>query len=133
MYKWLKLETDAGPAGSSCTPLEEVTATQDGYQKRLMTTQDLIRRAVLQCGAEAPLGRAPRGNMAIQLSDAGQSQRQQKAREMGEWSRCIYQIQCVFAKTTERMEGHTTKCLRSSKKQLRMRAGRVRDQGKSRT
>ena len=72
MYKWLKLETDAGPAGVLlCTPLEEVTATQDGYQKRLMTTQDLIRRTVLQCGAEAPLGRAPRGNMAIQLSDTG--------------------------------------------------------------
>ena len=72
MYKWLKLETDAGPAGVLlCTPLEEVTATQDGSQKRWTTTQDQNRRTALQCGAEAPLGRDPHGNMARQLSDAG--------------------------------------------------------------
>ena len=68
-YKWKKQqgEVDQHP---SFTPLKEVTAAPDGYQKRRVKIQDLIRRTMLLCRADAPLGRVPRGIMARELGKA---------------------------------------------------------------
>ena len=44
--------------------------TQDGFQQRSIEVQDLIRHALVLCGAGVPQERAPRGNTARQLSDA---------------------------------------------------------------
>ena len=50
--------------------LEEVTAAPDGYQRRRINIQDLIRHTMQICGADAPPGRAPRGKIARELSKA---------------------------------------------------------------
>ena len=52
------------------TLLEEVLTAQDGSHKRRITIQDIIRHIHILCGARAQQGRAPRGNMVRQLSDA---------------------------------------------------------------
>ena len=52
-------------------PLEDTLATQDGAQhKRCVRIQDLVRHTVILCGAQAPPGRAPRGNPAREVGKA---------------------------------------------------------------
>ena len=54
------------PAGPM--PLEEAPATNgDGPHKRRMNVQELIRHALILCGARSPHCTAPRENMARQL------------------------------------------------------------------
>ena len=48
-------------------PLEEILTSQDGPHKRRVRIEDLVRHTML-CGADAPPGRAPRGNLARELS-----------------------------------------------------------------
>ena len=50
-------------------PLEEAMATQDRANGKIMKIQEIMHTLLL-CGAEVPLGRAPRGNMARQLTEA---------------------------------------------------------------
>ena len=54
----------------SYAPLEEDLGTQDGYQKRRVQIQSLVRHALILCRAQAPKARAPRGNLARELSKA---------------------------------------------------------------
>ena len=63
------------------TRVEEVTAAPDGYQRRRIKIQDLVRHTMLLCGADAPLGRAPRGNLTRELSKAISSE---KGKDKGE-------------------------------------------------
>ena len=57
-YKWEKQP-----------PLGEVLSTADGAQHmRRLRVQDLVRHVVVLCGADGPPGRAPRGNLARELS-----------------------------------------------------------------
>ena len=61
---------EAARRGESAPPfamLEEVTTAPDGHQR---SVQDLIRHAMLHCGADAPLERAERGNLARELGKA---------------------------------------------------------------
>ena len=49
-------------------PLEDVVVTKgDTSHSRTIHTEDPIRHVFLLCGAKAPLGSAPRGNMARQV------------------------------------------------------------------
>ena len=61
MYKWKKLDTDFGHAFYG--PLEEAVGTQDGFPKRRSKIQDLVRHSLMQCGAQDPSGRVPRGKL----------------------------------------------------------------------
>ena len=72
-------ETDA--AYPPYAPLEEATGTQDGYPKRRVKIQDLVRHALILCGAQVPQGRAPRGNVARELSKAFFTRERQGKRE----------------------------------------------------
>ena len=74
----LQVEEAARRGGSAplpFTPLEEVTAALDGCQRRRIKIQDLTRHTMLICGADALLGRGPRGNLARELSKAIPSER----------------------------------------------------------
>ena len=65
--EWPKQDTDS--AQPPFMPLEEPMQTQEG-QKRRIRIQDLVRHALVLCGAQAAPGRAPRGKMARALSNA---------------------------------------------------------------
>ena len=67
LIKWPKQDTDS--AQPPFMPLEEPMQTQEG-QKRRIRIQDLVRHALVLCGAQAAPGRAPRGKMARALSNA---------------------------------------------------------------
>ena len=67
--KWKKQQETDG-VHPPFAPLEDVMEAQDGYQKRRVKIQDPIRLTMLFCGQDAPQGRAPRGNMARELSKA---------------------------------------------------------------
>ena len=55
--------------------------TQEG-QKRRIRIQDLVRHALVLCGAQAAAGRAPCGNLARELSNAIMpDKRQEKGRK----------------------------------------------------
>ena len=66
-YEWPKQDTDS--AQPPFIPLEEPMQTQDG-QKRRIRIHDLVRHALVLCGAQAAAGRASRGNLARELSNA---------------------------------------------------------------
>ena len=66
-YKWPKQDPDS--AQPPFMPQEEPKQTQEG-QKRRIRIQDLVRLALVLCGAQAAPGRAPRGNLARELSNA---------------------------------------------------------------
>ena len=62
-----KQDTDS--AQPPFMPPEEPIQTQEG-QKRRIRIQDLVRHALVLCGAQAAPGRAPRGNLARALGKA---------------------------------------------------------------
>ena len=65
-YKWKKLPEEGR---LTLAPLEETLRTVGWAQhKTRIRIQVLVRHAVVLCGAEAPPGRAPRGNLVRQLS-----------------------------------------------------------------
>ena len=98
------------------TLLEEATAAVDGYQRRRIKIQDFIRHTMLICGADAPPGRAPRGNLARELSKAISSERGKgkgvkgasQFQSDGMWKYCVKHS---HAKIAGKMEEPATKCL----------------------
>ena len=63
----MEKDADGDQRGPPFKPLEEVLTAQDGSNQRLL------------CGADAPSGRAPRGNLARELRKAISS-------EKGKWT-----------------------------------------------
>ena len=56
---------------SPYAPLEEAMSTQDGYPQRGVMIQEVVRHALILCGAQVSQGRALRGNLARELSQQG--------------------------------------------------------------
>ena len=75
-------------------------AGPDGYRWRRKTILDLIRHTMLLCGADAPQERAPRGNIARELSKAiasgkgeGEGRKQEKLKR---WRRQETKVSLSF-------------------------------------
>ena len=73
-HKWKKQQGE-GDQHSPFTPHKEVTAALDRHQRRRMKIQDPVRHFMLICGADAPPGRAPRGNLQRRASKATASEK----------------------------------------------------------
>ena len=84
---------------------------RDGYMVRRTSIQDLIRHALIACGAEAPIRRAPRGN--LQRSASG-SPRTTKERAL--LSQVRFRTTHCSTKTPEQVEAKETRDACAAKK-----------------
>ena len=76
-YDDLQVEERSSPF----TPLEEVLTSQDGSNERRVRIEDVVRHTMLLCGADAPPGRALRGNLVRELSKAITSEKGKKQKQ----------------------------------------------------